>query len=78
MKYWLFVFLPFMASAQQADELFSKLSQKFKKIYYFKQAEQRKVFTVLMAYLRSITLDIPYIEKNVCGDCFLTSFSIFC
>lgn len=42
MKYWLFVFLPFMASAQQADELFAKLSQKFKQVRNYEVSAQIK------------------------------------
>ena len=42
MKYWLFVFLPFMASAQQANELFAKLSQKFKQVRNYEVSAQIK------------------------------------
>ena len=42
MKYWLFVFLPFMTSAQQADELFAKLSQKFKQVRNYEVSAQIK------------------------------------
>ena len=42
MKYWLFVFFPFMASAQQADELFTKLTQKFKQVRNYEVSVQIK------------------------------------
>lgn len=42
MKYWLFVFFPFMASAQQADELFARLTQKFRQVRNYEVSTQIK------------------------------------
>ncbi|MBU6168962.1 MAG: hypothetical protein KGQ86_07975 [Bacteroidetes bacterium] len=42
MKYWLFVFFPFMASAQQADELFARLTQKFRQVRNYEVSAQIK------------------------------------
>jgi hypothetical protein len=36
MKYWLLICFPFFASAQQADELFARLTQKFKQVHHYK------------------------------------------
>jgi len=42
MKYWLFVFFPFLASAQQADELFARLTQKFRQVRNYEVSAQIK------------------------------------
>lgn len=42
MKYWLLVCFPFFASAQQADELFARLAQKFKQVHHYEVKAQIK------------------------------------
>lgn len=42
MKYWLLVCFPFFASAQQAEDLFARLSQKFKQVHHYEVVAQIK------------------------------------
>ena len=42
MKYWLLICFPFFASAQQADEIFARLTQKFKQVHHYKVQAQIK------------------------------------
>jgi hypothetical protein len=42
MKYFLFLCLPFCSFAQQADELFLRLSQKFKLVQHYEVVAQIK------------------------------------
>lgn len=42
MKYWLFICFPLVASAQQADELFARLTQKFKQVHHYEVVAQIK------------------------------------
>jgi hypothetical protein len=42
MKYWLLICFPFFASAQQADEIFARLTQKFKQVHHYEVQDQIK------------------------------------
>lgn len=42
MKYWLFICFPFFASGQQAEDLFARLTQKFKQVHHYEVVAQIK------------------------------------
>jgi hypothetical protein len=42
MKYWLLILFPLFASGQQADELFARLTKKFKLVHHYQVAAQIK------------------------------------
>jgi hypothetical protein len=42
MKFWLFICFPLFATAQQADELFARLTQKFKQVHHYEVKAQIK------------------------------------
>jgi len=42
MKYWLLILFPLFASGQQADELFARLTKKFKQVHHYQVAAQIK------------------------------------